>query len=172
MAVRHYFFVNLSTVAVALIITSNNLKEFRLCNSFDLLAKLKHFPHSTPLFLMASSCHLVCSPLLLKALFFLPWLQQCLICYVQFSLRKTVGKVSPILVTLTSRSDSDSESSNVSLKENKPDGVNPNSNDINFYVRKSEGKIRRFSADWISMSVSSTKSQYNLHVLFSFTFST
>ena len=43
----------------------------------------------------------------------------------KFSLRKTVGKVSPILVTLTSRSDSDFESSNVSLKENKPDGVNP-----------------------------------------------
>ena len=39
------------------------------------------------------------------------------------SLRKTVGKVSPILVTLTSRSDSDFESSNLSLKENKPDGV-------------------------------------------------
>ena len=30
---------------------------------------------------------------------------------------KTVGKVSPILVTLTSRSDSDFECSNVSLKE-------------------------------------------------------
>ena len=39
-----------------------------------------------------------------------------------FSLRKTVGKVSPILVTLTSHSDSDFESSNISLKENKPDG--------------------------------------------------
>ena len=52
----------------------------------------------------------------------------------QFSLRKTVGKASPILVTLTSRSDSDVESSNVSLKENKPDGVNPNSNDIDHYV--------------------------------------
>ena len=36
------------------------------------------------------------------------------------------------LVTLTSRSDSDFESSNVSLKENKPDGVNPNSNDIDY----------------------------------------
>ena len=47
-----------------------------------------------------------------------------------FSLRKTVGKVSAILVTLTSRSDSDFESLNVSLKENKPVGVNPNSNDI------------------------------------------
>ena len=63
------------------------------------------------------------------------------------SLLKTVGKVSPILVTLTSRSDSDFESSNVSLKENKPDGVNPNSNDTDYYVRKNEGKIRWFSAD-------------------------
>ena len=63
------------------------------------------------------------------------------------SLRKTVGKVSPILVTLTSRNDSDFESSNVSLKENKPDAVNPNSNDIDYYVRKNEGKIRWFSAD-------------------------
>ena len=40
--------------------------------------------------------------------------------------------MSLILVTLTSRSDSDFESSNVSLKEHKPDGVNPNSNDIDF----------------------------------------
>ena len=30
----------------------------------------------------------------------------------------------PILVTLTLHNDSDFESSNVSLKENKPDGVN------------------------------------------------
>ena len=56
----------------------------------------------------------------------------------QISLRKTVGKLSPILVTLTSRSDSDVESSNVSLKENRPDGVNPNPNDIDQYVRKNE----------------------------------
>ena len=63
------------------------------------------------------------------------------------SLRKTVGKVSPILVTRTSRSDSDFGSSNVSLKENKPDGVNPNSNDIDYYVRKNEGKILWFWAD-------------------------
>ena len=47
-------------------------------------------------------------------------------------------KVSTILVTLTSRNDSDFESSNVSLKENKPDGVNPNSNDIDYYVPKNE----------------------------------
>ena len=66
-----------------------------------------------------------------------------------FSLRKTVGKVSPILVTLTSRSDSDFERSNVSFKENKPDGVNPNSNDIDYYVPKNEGKIRWFSADCV-----------------------
>ena len=64
-----------------------------------------------------------------------------------YSLRKTVGKVSPILVTLTSPNDSDFESSNVTLKENKPDGVNPNSNDIDYYVRKIEGKILWFSAD-------------------------
>ena len=66
-----------------------------------------------------------------------------------YSLRKTVGKVSPILVTLASRSDSDFESSSVSFKENKPDGVNPNSNDIGYYVRKNEGKIQWFSADWL-----------------------
>ena len=53
-----------------------------------------------------------------------------------FSLRKTVGKVSPILVTLTSRSESDFESSIVSLKENKPDGVNSNSNDIDYLRSK------------------------------------
>ena len=69
---------------------------------------------------------------------------------LSLSLRKTVGKVSPTQVTLTSRNDSDFESSNVSLKENKPDGVNPNSNDIDYYVRKNEGKILRFSADWLS----------------------
>ena len=55
--------------------------------------------------------------------------------------------MSPILVTLTSGSDSDFEPSKVSLKENKPDGVNPNSNDIDYYVRKNEGKIPWFSAD-------------------------
>ena len=57
---------------------------------------------------------------------------------------KPLRKVSPILVTLTSRSDSDSECSNVSLKENKPDGVNPNSNDIEYYIRKNEGKLYGF----------------------------
>ena len=52
--------------------------------------------------------------------------------------------MSPILVTLTSRNDSDFESSNISLKENKPDGVNPNSNDIDYYVRKNKGKFYGF----------------------------
>ena len=62
---------------------------------------------------------------------------------------KPYGKVSPILVTLTSRSDSTFrtfERLSVSLKENKLDGVNPNSNDIDYYVRKNEGKIPWFSA--------------------------
>ena len=63
------------------------------------------------------------------------------------SLWKTVGKALPILVTLTSRSDSDVESSNVSLIESIPDGVNPNSYDIDYYVQKNEGKILWFSAD-------------------------
>ena len=58
--------------------------------------------------------------------------------------------MSQILVMLTSRSDSDFERSNVSLKGNKPDGVNPNSNDIDHYARKNEGKILWFSADCIS----------------------
>ena len=70
-----------------------------------------------------------------------------LIIFEHYSLRKTVGKVSSILVTLTSRNDSDFESSNVSFKENKPDGINPNSNDIDYYIRKNDGKIRWFSAD-------------------------
>ena len=58
--------------------------------------------------------------------------------------------MSPILVTLTSRSDSDVERSNVSLKENKPDGVNPYSNDIDYYVRKNEGKILWFLEDCLA----------------------
>ena len=66
-----------------------------------------------------------------------------------YSLQKTAGKVSPILVTLTSRSDSNFESSNVSLKEAKPDGVILKSNDIDYYVRKNEGKNLLFSADCI-----------------------
>ena len=64
-----------------------------------------------------------------------------------FSLQKTVEKVSPILITLTSRSDSDFERSNVSFKENKLDGFNPNSNDIDYYVRKNEEKILWFSGN-------------------------
>ena len=67
---------------------------------------------------------------------------------------ETVGKVSPILVKLTSRSDSNSESSNVNLKENKPDGVNSNSDDIDYYLRKNEGKILWFSADCTKQSPS------------------
>ena len=39
------------------------------------------------------------------------------------STETAVGKASPILFTLTSRSGSDVESSNVSLKKVKPDGV-------------------------------------------------
>ena len=46
--------------------------------------------------------------------------------------------MSPILVTLTSHSDYDFERSNVSLKENKPDGVNSNSKGGGyFHIRRS-----------------------------------
>ena len=68
-------------------------------------------------------------------------------CSRQTSLRKTVGKVSPILVTLTSRSDSNFERSNINLKENKRDDVDFNSNGFDYCVRKNEGKILWFSAD-------------------------
>ena len=54
--------------------------------------------------------------------------------------------MSPILVTLTSCSDSNFERS-INLKENKQDGVDPNSNDLDHCVRKDEGKILWFSAD-------------------------
>ena len=39
---------------------------------------------------------------------------------------------------VTSRSDSDFERSNVSLKENKPEGVDPNSSDFDYCIRKNE----------------------------------
>ena len=64
--------------------------------------------------------------------------------FCQTELRNSVcGK----LVTVTSRSDSDFERSNVSLKENKPDGVDPNSYDLDYCIRKNDEKILWFSAD-------------------------
>ena len=60
--------------------------------------------------------------------------------------------MSPILVTLMSRSDSDFERSNISLKENKRDGVDPNSNGLDYCVRKNEGRILWFSADCMVQS--------------------
>ena len=56
-------------------------------------------------------------------------------------------RVSPIVVTLTSHSDSTFERSNISFKENKPGGVDPVSNGFYFCVRKKEGRTLRFSAD-------------------------
>ena len=53
-------------------------------------------------------------------------------------------KVSPILVTLTSRSDSNFERSNISLKETKPDGVDWNSNGLDYCIRNNEGKFDGF----------------------------
>ena len=48
--------------------------------------------------------------------------------------------MSSILGMLGSCHDSDFESSNVSLKENKADGVDPNSKDLNYCIRKNEEK--------------------------------
>ena len=61
--------------------------------------------------------------------------------------------MSPILVTPTSRSDSNFERSNISLKENKRDDVDLNSNCFYYCVRKNEGKIVWFSADCITQNV-------------------
>ena len=46
-----------------------------------------------------------------------------------------------ILVTLTSRGDSDFDSSTINFKENKPDGVDLNSDGLDYCVQKNEGKI-------------------------------
>ena len=66
--------------------------------------------------------------------------------------------MSPILVTLTSRSDSNFERLNISLKENKRDGVDSNSNGFDYCVRKNEGKILWFSADCLVYVFSFTDS--------------
>ena len=65
--------------------------------------------------------------------------------------------MSPILVTLLSRGNSNFERSNISFKQNKRDGVDPNSNGLNYYVRKNEGKILWFSADCTSTMDDSAK---------------
>ena len=54
----------------------------------------------------------------------------------QFSLRKAIEIVSPILVTITSRNDSDFEHSNISLKELKPEGIDLNSNGLHYCVKR------------------------------------
>ena len=64
--------------------------------------------------------------------------------------------MSPILVTLTSRNDERQPQ-----KENKPDGVNPNFNDIDYYVPKNEGKILWFSADCIGSDTGESGTQTN-----------
>ena len=55
--------------------------------------------------------------------------------------------MSPILVTLKSHIDSNFERSNISLKENKRDGVDLNSNLLDYCIRKNEGKMPWCSAD-------------------------
>ena len=52
--------------------------------------------------------------------------------------------MSPILVTLTSRCDSDFECSNISFSENILNGVDLNSNGLGYCVRKKGGKFYGF----------------------------
>ena len=60
---------------------------------------------------------------------------------------KPYERVSQILVTLTSHSDSHFEHSNTSFSENKLDGVDLNSNCRDCGVRKNRGKILSILAD-------------------------
>ena len=55
--------------------------------------------------------------------------------------------MSLILVMLTSLCDSDFECSNISVNENKLDGVDLSSDGLDYWVRKNGGKILWFSAD-------------------------
>ena len=57
---------------------------------------------------------------------------------------KPKRRVSPVLVTLSSRSDSNFERSNISLKENKRDDDDLNFNILDYCVRKNEGQFCGF----------------------------
>ena len=61
--------------------------------------------------------------------------------------------MSPILVALTSHTDSNFERSNSSFKENIPDGIDPASDGFYYCVRKKEGRTLRLSADCITRAV-------------------
>ena len=60
--------------------------------------------------------------------------------------------MSPILVTLTSRSGSDFEGSIISFKENKPDGVNPNSNGLTTAFERTKEKFYGFQQTFFSIT--------------------
>ena len=72
--------------------------------------------------------------------------------------------MSPILVALTSLSDPDFERSNIHLKENSPDGVDLNSNGLDYNVRNNGGKIVWFSADCtVESGISDTTFMYSAY---------
>ena len=73
-------------------------------------------------------------------------------------LQETINVFCPLIQSVENRRKSVTDSgyaysnferSNISLKENIPDGVDPNSDGYDCCVRKNEGKIRWFSADCI-----------------------
>ena len=78
------------------------------------------------------------------------------------SLRKTVGKVSPILVTVTSHSDSNFERSNISLKENKRDGVDQNHNGLIHATAAFERKKKKFYGFQQTVNIFNQRTDYLL----------
>ena len=62
-------------------------------------------------------------------------------------MRKTIGKSVTDSGYAQSQSDYNFERSNISFKENKPDGVDSNSNGFYYCVRRKEGRTLRLSAD-------------------------
>ena len=86
---------------------------------------------------------------------------------VLYSLRKTVGTDSGYV---TSSSYSNFERLNISLKENIPDGVDPNSDGHDYRIRKNEGKYLWFSADCMkifSCALRTNKRNRHVHMLHS-----
>ena len=72
-----------------------------------------------------------------------------------------------MLVTLTSCSGSNFERSNIILKGNKQNGVDPDSSGLDYCVRKNEGQILWFSADCIVLEANMSRCRRNPQALLS-----
>ena len=65
--------------------------------------------------------------------------------------------MSPIPVTLTSRSHPDFEPSNISLKENNRNDVDLSSNGLDYCVRKNQGKFYGSRQTGLDLSISNLR---------------